>query len=111
LVEAAFGPHLDDVAKAFGGHEGGARAASFDQGVGRERRPVDDEVDLAGTNARFLGYIGDSVEYRLFRPCTSNTMSVKVPPISAPRRTPWETLVITGPSWRRKPPRAWRYSA
>lgn len=51
LLEPVLGPHLDDVAKAFRRHEGGARAPALDQRIGRKRRAVDDQVELARGNA------------------------------------------------------------
>lgn len=41
---AVLAPDFEDVFKAFGGHEGGACALAFEQGVGRDRRTVDDLV-------------------------------------------------------------------
>ena len=50
LLEAVFGPHLDHVAKTFGRDQRGLRAAALDQGVGRQRRAVDDDADLGRRN-------------------------------------------------------------
>ena len=47
LLEAALRPHLDHVAKSLRRDEGGARAAALDQRIGRERRAVNDDVEIA----------------------------------------------------------------
>ena len=39
-------PDLDDVAKALGGHHGGARQPARDQGIGRDRGAVREQRDL-----------------------------------------------------------------
>jgi hypothetical protein len=50
-VVAAFIGDIEDIAKAFGGDEDGDRPLALDDGVGRERRAVDEEVDLARSHA------------------------------------------------------------
>ena len=47
LLEPALRAHFEHVPEALGGDEQGLRAAPFDQGVGRERRAMDDLADLA----------------------------------------------------------------
>src|SRR5438067_8063882 len=60
LLEA----HLEHVAKAGRGDEGGARALALDQRIGREGRAVEQHLDLARRNARFSEQRGDAVEHR-----------------------------------------------
>ena len=51
-VVAAFVPDLDGVAEARGGQESRPRALALDEGVGGQRRPVDDRPHLRGGAAR-----------------------------------------------------------
>ncbi|MGF6695792.1 hypothetical protein OKW38_000403 [Paraburkholderia sp. MM5496-R1] len=67
LLKAAFGAHLDDVAKAFARDEGGARAAPFDQGIGGERGAVNDRSDLRGFDRRLGRRTPQSFDNRAFR--------------------------------------------
>ena len=66
LLEAAFGAHLDDIAKTVCRHKGRARAAPFDQSIGGKRGAMNDNVEIGGANARIAGHNGNAVEDRLF---------------------------------------------
>ena len=57
LLEAVFGPHLDDIAKPLRGDQRGPRAAPLDQRVGGERGAVDHQVDVGQRDA---GHLGDA---------------------------------------------------
>ncbi len=48
LLKPAFGSHLDHVAEPFGGNQGSLCPTPFDQGIGRQRRAMDDLNDLPG---------------------------------------------------------------
>lgn len=52
LLEAAFGPHLDDVAEAFRGDESRSRPAPLDQRIGGQCRAMDDPGEGRRRKAR-----------------------------------------------------------
>src|SRR5262249_23768820 len=52
LLEAVLVADLDRVAEALGGDERGLGALALDERVGRERRAVDDDAEIAGLELR-----------------------------------------------------------
>ena len=68
LVVAALGADIEHVAKAFGRDQRGLRAAAFDDGVGRERRAVNEDVDVADMGTRVGQNETHPVQHRLLRP-------------------------------------------
>src|SRR5262249_24477654 len=53
-VVAALAPNLDGVAESRRGEETGARTLTLDEGVGGERRPVDERAHVGGRAARVI---------------------------------------------------------
>ena len=111
LLEAAFGPHLDHVAEALGRDEGGAGAAPLDQGVGGERGAVDDAGEGGRRECRPWRRPAacrrgsrprarrrwSAPWWRRDAPPVSSTTSVKVPPMSTPRRAPIMDMALAPP--------------
>ena len=67
LLEAALGPHFDDVAKTLGRDQRRARAAPLDQRIGGQRRAMNDKIDLVRAHPRLGADNRDAVENGLFR--------------------------------------------
>ncbi len=66
VVEALLVALFDHVAEAFGGDEGGGRTLALDQGVGRKCRAVDEDVHVAGPEARLGEQAERPLEHRHF---------------------------------------------
>jgi hypothetical protein len=86
-------PDLEHVAKPFGSEKGGSGALALDQRIGGERRPMDDQADLAALaiterKAASTPASGACAVVRIFsvnrRSDVSSATSVKVPPMSTP---------------------------
>src|SRR3954468_24736238 len=99
LFETVFVGHFNRIAEALGDEQSGVCALAFDNRVGCERRAVNDQRQIAVTQARLAKHQSRSLEHGLFRrrgvvsilrlywaPSTSNTKSVNVPPISIASR-------------------------
>ena len=67
LLEAALGAHLDDVPEAGRGDECRACARAADEGVGGERRAVDEGGEVGEVGFGFLDDLMDPVEHASFR--------------------------------------------
>ena len=67
LVVTAFVAHRDDVAKALGRQQRGARALALDHRVGGERGAVDHDADVGGRDARGLEDVAHARHHALFR--------------------------------------------
>ena len=68
LVVAALGTDIEHVAKTLRGDQRRLRAAAFDDGVGRKRRAVNEDVDVAYVGARIGQNETHPVQHRLLRP-------------------------------------------
>ena len=68
LVVAALGCDIERVAKAVRGDQRRARAAPLDDGIGGERRAVNEHVDVGEVQARIAEHEARSVEHALLRP-------------------------------------------
>ena len=66
LLEAALGAHLDDVAEAGGGDEGRPCARAVDEGVGGERRAVDEGGEVGEVGTGLLYHLSDPLEDAAF---------------------------------------------
>ena len=83
---------LDDVREAAGRHERDAADLALEQGVGRHRRPVRQELGRLRGDLRDRRADGDDRDRRASKATlttepSSPTRSVKVPPASTPMRT------------------------
>jgi hypothetical protein len=67
LLEAALGPHLEDVAKPRRCDQRGVGASTFDHGIGHKRCPVDDEANLAHIDASPLAGFAKTCNDPAFR--------------------------------------------
>ena len=62
-LRGADAAQLEDVAEAAGGHQGGARAAALEHGVGRHRRSVRHLADLGGRGSRPFEQVPGGLEH------------------------------------------------
>ena len=67
LVVAPLIGDIEDVAETLGGDEGGDGALALDDGVGRQGRAVEEEVDLAGRDADLAQQLERAGDHRLLR--------------------------------------------
>ena len=67
LLETVFVGHFDRVPETLGHHQRRARALALYQCVGRKRRPVDDQADIAGRGAGALQRRTDAFQHAAFR--------------------------------------------
>ena len=67
LFEAMLIGNFDGIAKPVGRHQRGMRALAFDQGIGRQRRAMDDQRDIGRRHARAFQDFADPFQHRAFR--------------------------------------------
>jgi len=67
LLETILVGHLHGVTKALGDDERSTCAFAFDNGVGGERRAVNDDADVSGIHIRRFDDLGDTRHDALFR--------------------------------------------
>ena len=67
MVEPLLVALLDDVAKALGGDQRGARTLALDQRIGRQRGAMDEDPDIGGRQRRLTQHGVDAVEHAAFR--------------------------------------------
>ncbi|MGY4497778.1 hypothetical protein ACVWYH_001705 [Bradyrhizobium sp. GM24.11] len=68
LVVAAFGADIEHIAKAVGRNQRGLGAAPLDDGIGRQRRAVNEDIDVADMRMRVSENETHSIQHRLLRP-------------------------------------------
>ncbi len=69
MFEAAFGSHLDDVSKTFGGDQRRFGASTFDEGIGGQCRSVDDLSNRRRLQTRLLTNLMHALNNGIFRGC------------------------------------------
>ena len=67
LLEAVLERHLDRVTKSLCHHERGLGALALDDGVGGERRAMDDQRDVGRRERRLRQHLADAGEHALLR--------------------------------------------
>jgi hypothetical protein len=80
LVVAAFVGDIENVAEAFGGDQGGARAPPFDHSVGRKGRSMHEHRDVAEATPGISQDQPYPVENSLFRPLRRRQQLARQPP-------------------------------
>ena len=68
MIVATFGADIEHIAKAFRCDQRRLRAAAFDDGVGRQRGAVNEDVDVGYVGTRIGQDETHPVQHRLLRP-------------------------------------------
>ena len=67
VVEALFVALLDHIAKTFRGDEGRCGTLAFDQGIGGQRRAMDEDAHILSADSRFSDQLCGTLQHRQFR--------------------------------------------